>query len=468
MTKTRGRNRGRGALLVLCLLATSHGLLADPGDVMPAGDAAWLRYSHIRPEAVRQRDEQQLPATVVALQNDLPIVSAQRAIVRGVRGMLDRILRQQNRLSEGDAPDGAIVLGTTAAVRHALPALALPADLRPDGYWLKTATVRGHPLIVITSPQPRGVLYGAFALLRRMAMQLPVAPLDEESNPAAPVRWVNEWDNLTGTIKRGYGGRSIFFENGHVVRDLSRASAYAHLLASVGINGCTVNNVNSDPRILTPEFIGELARIADVFRPWGVRLSIAVDFSRPEKIGGLSTFDPLDPQVAAWWKQKADEVYRAIPDLGGFLVKVDSEGRLGHDPHRIEAESMQLDGYQMVEVHPLEAASDSRGITCPSSPKPCTARFRYSGKPGWFDIGVQYFDQNNDDARFQLLLNGVPIDAWTANDHLPSRHLDADTSTRHTVSGVALRPGDTLEIQGSRQGGDSASVDYVTLHSSRP
>lgn len=858
------RTFGRWALLILCLLAMSHVLVADTGDAMPAGDAAWLRYSRIRSIAVRQRYEQQLPATVVALpdaaaKNALPIQSAQQEIERGVRGMLGRVLRQQSQLPA----DGAIVLGTAAAVHRALPSLTLPTDVRLDGYWLKTATVGGQHLIIITSPQPRGVLYGAFALLRRMAMQQSLAELNIVSNPAAPVRWVNEWDNLNGTIERGYGGRSIFFENGHVVSDLSRAAAYARLLASVGINGCTVNNVNSDPRVLTPEFIAELARIADVFRPWGVRLSIAVDFSSPQKIGGLSTFDPLNSGVANWWKQKADEVYRAIPDLGGFLVKADSEGRLGpsvygrtqadaanvlaralkphgglvmyrafvyhhpldfndlkadraraafdifspldgkfddnvivqikngpidfqvrepasplfgalhhtnqaieleitqeymgqqrhlcylapmwkttldfdlhagpngastpvkqlvtghsfhrplggfvgvsdvgrdrtwlgsdlalanlysfgrlawnpdlssqhiinewtrlsfgndaavdqvieamqlrswhifeeysgplglqsltnivgphygpapeaadnngwgqwiraghdgvgmdrtvatgtgyigqypkpvarlyesvktcpdalllfmhhvpytyrlhsgktviqtiydlhyagaaaaqqyprdwqqlegkvdplryqavlerlqyqaghaivwrdaidnwfyrksgipdqldragHDPHRIEAEAMQLKGYQPVDVHPFEAASGSRAITCPASTTaaaaPCTATFHFSGQPGWYDVSVQYFDQNNGAARFRLQLNGTFIDAWTANDHLPSRRLDADTSTRHTVHNVALRPGDVLEIQGIPQGGDTASVDYVTLHPGQP
>jgi alpha-glucuronidase len=110
---------------------------------------------------------------------------------------------------------------------------------------------------------------------------------------------------------------------------LTRASDYARLLASIGINGCTVNSVNADPRTLTSANIAELARIADVFRPWGVRMSIAVDFSSPKSVAGLDTFDPLNPMVAPWWKQKVDEVYRAIPDPAGMVLKVDSEGRQG-------------------------------------------------------------------------------------------------------------------------------------------
>jgi len=110
--------------------------------------------------------------------------------------------------------------------------------------------------------------------------------------------------------------------------DLTRAEEYARLLSSVGIDGCTVNNVNADPRVLTPEFLPQLARIAEVFRPWGITLSLSVDFSSPKVIGGLETFDPLDPRVQAWWNRKVDEIYRLIPDFGGVVVKADSEGRL--------------------------------------------------------------------------------------------------------------------------------------------
>src|SRR5208282_454834 len=126
-----------------------------------------------------------------------------------------------------------------------------------------------------------------------------------------------------------YGGRSIFFDNGSVRADLARASEYARLLASVGINGCSVNNVNADLHILDPDFIPQLARIADAFRPWGVQLGISVDVSMPKTAGGLNTFDPLDPRVIEWWQKKFDEVYSAIPDFGGVVIKADSEGRPG-------------------------------------------------------------------------------------------------------------------------------------------
>ncbi len=149
------------------------------------------------------------------------------------------------------------------------------------------------------------------------------------SRPAVPLRWVNQWDNLDGSIERGYGGRSIFWENMHARDDLSRVSEYGRLLASLGINGCSINNVNANPRVLAPELIPQIARIAEAFRPWGVKVVLSIDFGSPQSVGGLDTFDPLDPKVIAWWNAKVDELYRAVPDLGGFVLKADSEGRVG-------------------------------------------------------------------------------------------------------------------------------------------
>jgi alpha-glucuronidase len=101
------------------------------------------------------------------------------------------------------------------------------------------------------------------------------------------------------------------------------------MLASLGINGASINNVNVNPRILAPDFLPEIVRIANTLRPWGIRTVLSVDFGSPQKVGGLDTFDPLDPKVIAWWRAKTDEIYRAVPDLGGFIIKADSEGRVG-------------------------------------------------------------------------------------------------------------------------------------------
>lgn len=288
------------------------------------GYDAWLRYVPITEPAVRQSYER-LPPSVLVFGQSPVLLSAQSELVRAVEGVLGRTLRAEDKLSADDA----FVLTTTASLRSDFPSITVPKDLTSDGYWLKTTTVERRNLVLVVGANDRGALYGTFALIRKMSLHEPLDHLDELSNPYAPIRWVNEWDNLDGSVERGYAGRSIFFADGNVVPDLKRAGDYARLLASLGINGCTVNNVNANPRVLTPEFLPQLARIADVFRPWGVKLSISVDVSSPKTIGGLDTFDPLDPGVQSWWKKKAGEIYRLIPDFGGFLVKADSEGRAG-------------------------------------------------------------------------------------------------------------------------------------------
>ncbi len=205
---------------------------------------------------------------------------------------------------------------------------------------MRSVQIGGVTYLVVTGTNERGVLYGAFTLLRKISLGESLTMLDEKQSPYARLRWVNQWDNLDGTIERGYGGRSIFWDGGHVRDDLKRVADYGRLLASIGINGCTINNVNADKRVLTPEFLPQVARIADALRPWGIQISIAVDFGSPQSVGGLDTFDPLDPRVVEWWRSKAAEVYRAIPDLGGFVLKADSEGRVGPAAyHRTHADA---------------------------------------------------------------------------------------------------------------------------------
>lgn len=300
------------------------GVLALPALVAAEdGHDAWLRYAAVD-AAARQRYDA-LPANVVALGDSLVIRTAQAELIGGVRGMLGRTLRAESRLPRGSA----IILGTFASLRSRIPAADVPSHARADGFVLKFVTLGDFPCLLIASPNDRGVLYGVFALLSKIARHESLIGLNEIQEPSAPIRWVNQWDNLNGTIERGYAGRSIFFEKDGVRADLARAADYARLLASIGINGCTINNVNADPRILESDFLPQLVRVAEAFRPWGVVLSISVDLSSPKVIGGLDTFDPLDARVAAWWKNKVDAIYRQIPDLGGFVVKADSEGRLG-------------------------------------------------------------------------------------------------------------------------------------------
>jgi alpha-glucuronidase len=276
------------------------------------GEAAWLAYKPLPVPAT-------LPAVVVLAGSSPVELTARDELIRGIRDMFGRTERIEQRIPSSES---SIVLGTVAEVRGLFPDLP---SLGAEAFCLK---MDGRN-IVIAGGDARGVLYGTFAFLRRLVSRQPMGAPNEVQTPYASIRWVNHWDNLDGTIERGYGGASLFFENGRVRSDLSRARDYARLLASLGINGCAINNVNADPKVISPEFLPQVAKIADVFRPWGIRLVLSVDFGSPKRAGGLDTFDPADPRVAAWWNQKAAEIYRAIPDLGGFLMKADSEGRVG-------------------------------------------------------------------------------------------------------------------------------------------
>jgi alpha-glucuronidase len=283
---------------------------------------AWLRYAPVKSAA--RAKYASLPASVVILGDSAILNSAREEMIRGVRGMLGRTLRAEKELPEASA----IVMGTAASMKAASPSLVIP-KIGKEGYWLTQTSLRGIRRIVITAPDERGVLYGVFAFLSKIAREQDIALLNEVQQPSAPVRWVDQWDNLNGTIERGYGGPSIFFENDNVRTDLARVREYGRLLASIGIHGCNVNNVNANPRVIQDEFLPQLARIADAFRLWGVQLSISVDLSSPQKIGGLGTFDPLDPRVSDWWRKRVEAIHRVIPDFGGITVKADSEGREG-------------------------------------------------------------------------------------------------------------------------------------------
>jgi alpha-glucuronidase len=288
------------------------------------GQAAWLRYAPLAPALARDY-EPEVPSTIVVLGDDPGVQKARDEIVRGVRGMLGRELSRAPQVPS----TGAIVVGTLARVRAALPPLDLPAGLGSDSFALKSGQVNGSPVVAIAGESDRATLYAAFAWLRKIAAAQPLRRLDEVQAPYAPIRWVNEWNNIDGSIERGYGGRSIFWDGGHIRQDLSRVDEYGRLLASVGINGISINNVNANPQVLSSDLLPDIARVADALRPWGIRLALAIDFGSPQSLGKLPTYDPLEPSVIAWWKARVDDIYKAIPDFGGFVLKADSEGRVG-------------------------------------------------------------------------------------------------------------------------------------------
>lgn len=199
------------------------------------------------------------------------------------------------------------------------------AALGPEGYAIRS--IDGGTVIAANSET--GVLYGAFHFLRLMQTRKSVHGLDISETPSVDVRIINHWDNLDRSVERGYAGASIW--DWHKLPDYldPRYKDYARALASIGVNGVSLTNVNASAMALTPAYLEKAAALADVFRPYGVKVYQTARFSAPLEIGGLDTADPLDPDVRRWWKAKAEEIYDLIPDFGGFLVKANSEGQPG-------------------------------------------------------------------------------------------------------------------------------------------
>jgi len=261
----------------------------------------------------------------------------------GVRvfGGLTPVLRSAVAELAGAADRADIIAGAAAATDWRAYGIddRLLAGLHPEGFLLRALTAAGagsatggKPRILLIGGSDRGVLYGAFHLMRLLAIGHPLEHLDVTEAPGSELRMVNHWDNADGSIERGYAGKSIFYAGGEFRENLGRVRDYARLLASVGINAVSINNVNvheTETLFITEPWLPKVARVADIFREYGIRLFLSINFAAPVQAGGLPTADPLDEGVRTWWKRTAAAIYRHIPDFGGFLVKADSEHRPG-------------------------------------------------------------------------------------------------------------------------------------------
>ena len=216
----------------------------------------------------------------------------------------------------------------------------------------------------ITASNPIGLLYGAYELIRLQNtdayntgssnQQNFIKAIDETEKPQVGLRILNHWDNLDGSIERGYAGKSIFKweeiklgkngKGGSISKSLhDRLITYARANASLGINGSVLNNVNASPKMMTAEYINKVKIIANILRPYGIRVYLSINFASPMALGYTKTADPLDKKVQQWWKKKAKEIYATIPDFGGFLVKANSEGQPGPgDYHRTHADGANM------------------------------------------------------------------------------------------------------------------------------
>jgi len=283
----------------------------------------WLRY---RPLATGFREAlRNVGAGIVAPADGSATI---RAAVAELQAGASGLAAQPVPLTQTIA-DGSVVLGTPQASAM-IATLNLPlAALGSEGYLLRRLDLDGRRVTVIAANEDIGVLYGVFAWLRLAQTGADLAALDVASAPRIELRLLNHWDNLDGSVERGYAGASIWdwWRLPDVIDP--RYRDYARANASIGINGAVLNNVNAQPEILTSAYLDKVAALASVLRPYGIRTYLSVKFSSPIDVGGLQTADPLDPSVRRWWQAKADEIYARIPDFGGFLVKADSEGQPG-------------------------------------------------------------------------------------------------------------------------------------------
>ena len=312
-------------------------LMVTPPAHAEDGYRLWLRYDPL-PPPVRQRYK--AAATEIVVQSDGLIArSAASELQRGLSGLLGVPVPRKARVDR----DGAIV-GRVERM----------AGIGSEGFAIHTTRVAGHRATVISANDERGLLYGSFALLRLIQTQRPVDRLAVTDRPRLQFRLLDHWDNLDRSVERGYAGESLWDWQTLPERTDPRYRDYARANASIGINGVVLNNVNAAAEILTEPYLKKVRALADQFRPWGVRVYLSARFSAPMDVGGVKTADPLDPAVRRWWKAKAGEIYRLVPDFGGFLVKANSEGAPGpQDYGRSHA-----DGANML----AEALAPHRGI----------------------------------------------------------------------------------------------------------
>ena len=301
----------RFLLLLLVFVAAAHRSVADDGYRL------WLKYDLITDVAQRTA-YRQAAQFIAADASSVVLKTATTELQRGLQGLLGRPVPVVAKAEAGSTKRGIFLLIS--------PTANVPGTSQgKDGYRI---LAQGRNLVV-TGRSGAGVLYGVFALLRQLQTRQPVASLAQASSPRIQYRLLNHWDNPNGTVERGYAGSSIWkwYE---LPNNLDpRYTDYARANASIGINGVAINNVNASARYLTPEYLQKVKALAGVFRPYGIRVYLSVFWAAPKVIGGLKTSDPLDPQVKQWWAAKTEEIYRTIPDFGGFLVKANSEGEPG-------------------------------------------------------------------------------------------------------------------------------------------
>ncbi len=289
-----------------------------------SGYELWLRYRRVD-NAERLAQYRAAINSVVVLGANATTAIIKNELARALPALLDI------DVPIADKPIGnALMVGTMGELKT-IGVSVSQNDLGAEGFVIANnlpLVPRPSPLIIAANTST-AVLTGAFHFLRLLQTHQDIRTLDIVSRPRIWQRILTHWDNLDGSIERGYAGRSLWNWDELPNTIDARYHDYARACASIGINGTCLNNVNANAKSLTREYLEKTAALADVFRPYGIRVYLSIAFTAPQRIGGLKTSDPRDPGVASWWKNKTDEIYRFIPDFGGFQVKANSEGQPG-------------------------------------------------------------------------------------------------------------------------------------------
>jgi alpha-glucuronidase len=332
-----------GLILLFCLVHT--GLKADDGYRL------WLRYDKISDTQLLSSYRKSISGWIIESQS--PTLSAAgKELQTGLNGLLATPVSGEKTIVR----DGIIIAGTPSG-SPIIASLKLDEKLKninDEGFIILTTSSKGKKVIAIAGKTETGVLYGVFRFLRILQTNQSIDQLAIESSPKIKVRILDHWDNIDRSVERGYAGLSIWDWKSLPDSVSPRYLDYARANASVGINGSVLTNVNSNALFLTHEYLVKFAVIANVLRPYGIRIYLTAKWSAPIEVGKLSTADPLDQAVIDWWKKKADEIYALIPDFGGFLVKANSEGQPGPQNYK----RSHADGANML----ADAVAPHKGI----------------------------------------------------------------------------------------------------------
>ncbi|KAA5826420.1 alpha-glucuronidase [Algibacter amylolyticus] len=293
---------------------------------VPNGYNLWLNYSQ-KPNSSIIKEYQKV-STSVYFQNESDVLNVSREeLKRGLKGMLGVDVLFSDAISKSNTLIIATKNNLHQDIQNTLETNY--KSIGDEGFIIKSIQFKGKQIIVISANQDVGILYGVFRFLRLLQMETDLSTIHIIDSPKLDLRMLNHWDNLDRTVERGYAGFSLW--NWQKLPDFidQRYIDYARANASIGINGTVLNNVNASALILTPMYLEKVAALANVFRPYGIKVYLTARFSAPIEIGGLDTADPLNSEVQNWWNTMASNIYKAIPDFGGFLVKANSEGQPG-------------------------------------------------------------------------------------------------------------------------------------------